>query len=89
MTTNGEPQVERYEGGTEPVPGELWEESDGCMLLRVFGGWWAFGVPVPDNSPVLAYPVRRRFDVQGHDVNPGTRLRYRVGGHNGGVVVEP
>jgi hypothetical protein len=70
----------------QPEPGEIWEEADGCLLLRMpaRGGhppyWVAFGAShVHDDSPGIAHPLRRRFDIHGQDVVADEPLRYPDG----------
>ena len=55
----------------EPVPGEVWQEADGCLLTRSRDGrWWAFGLEttIADDSDTIARPLRRVFDERGNYV---------------------
>ena len=62
----------------DPKPGEIWEEADGCLLLRRTGGYWSpfMEEHVPDDAPLIARPLRLRFDEFGQDVTGGAPLQY-------------
>jgi hypothetical protein len=49
--------------------GEVWQESDGVLLLCLDPGvtWRDFnGADVPWNAVLIARPLRRLLDAQGH-----------------------
>lgn len=59
-----------------PLDGEVWEEADGCLLLRHNGRWRSFAGEVFDDSPNLARPLRLRFRQSGEDATGGAPLQY-------------